>query len=107
ETNVVKLPVHQERAIDTRFKEAVLVGAIVKAFHENNGQPIGNFRLQKAVYFARRQMGEGALDKDYLRKAAGPYNPKMRYSGGIKIAMEKKWIKRATGKYGEGNAPGN
>src|SRR5690606_37727956 len=47
------------------------------------------------------------LDEDYLRKAAGPYNPKMRYSGGIKIATDKNWIKRATGKYGEGNALGD
>lgn len=102
--NVFQLPAKQKAEIDTPFKEAVLVGAIVKAFHEDNGQPIGNFRLQKAVYFARRQMGESALDRDYLRKAAGPYNPKMRYSGGIKIATDKNWIKRATGKYGEGNA---
>ena len=107
EANVVQLPAKQKGEIDTPFKEAVLVGAIVKAFHEDNGQPIGNFRLQKAVYFARRQMGESALDKDYLRKAAGPYNPKMRYSGGIKIAADKNWIKRATGKYGEGNALGD
>ena len=105
--NVVQLPAKQKPEIDTPFKEAVLVGAIVKAFHEDNGQPIGNFRLQKAVYFARRQMGESALDKDYLRKAAGPYNPKMRYSGGIKIATDRNWIKRATGKYGEGNALGD
>ncbi|MFK4061278.1 restriction endonuclease subunit S [Brucella anthropi] len=103
---VVRLPVQQEPVSDNPFKEAVLVGAIVKAFHEDNGQPIGNFRLQKAVYFARRQMGESALDKEYLRKAAGPYNPAMRYSGGIKIATDKNWIKRATGKYGEGNALG-
>ena len=104
EANVIQLASKQETEIDKPFKEAVLVGAIVKAFHDDSGQPIGNFRLQKAVYFARRQMGESALDKDYLRKAAGPYNPKMRYSGGIKIAMDKKWIRRATGKYGEGNA---
>lgn len=66
-----------------------------------------NPRLHGSVYFARRQMGERALDKDYLRKAAGPYNPTMRYSGGIKIAADKNWIKRATGKYGEGNALGD
>ena len=107
EANVVQLSAKQKAEIDTSFKEAVLVGAIVKAFQEDNGQPLGNFRLQKAVYFARRQMGESALDKDYLRKAAGPYNPKMRYSGGIKIATDKNWIKRATGKYGEGNSLGD
>ncbi|WP_245502786.1 restriction endonuclease subunit S [Rhizobium ruizarguesonis] len=106
EATVVEFP-SKQASIDAPFKEAVLVGAIVKAFHEDNGQPIGNFRLQKAVYFARRQMGESALDRDYLRKAAGPYNPKMRYSGGIKIATDKNWIQRATGKYGEGNALGD
>jgi len=106
EANVVQLPAKQKFEIETPFKEAVLVGAIVKAFYQDEGQPIGNFRLQKAVYFARRHMGENALDKDYLRKAAGPYNPKMRYSGGIKIAADKNWIKRGTGKYGEGNTLG-
>lgn len=104
--NVVRLPSAQPTAIDTPFKEAVLVGAIVKAFHQDSRQPIGNFRLQKAVYFARRHLGESALDKDFLRKAAGPYNPSMRYSGGIKIATDKKWVERSAGKYGEGSALG-
>ncbi|WP_259781036.1 restriction endonuclease subunit S [Aestuariispira ectoiniformans] len=107
EANVIQIPTTQDTVIDTSFKEAVLVGAIIRAFQEDNGQPIGNFRLQKAVYFARRHMGERVLDKNYLRKAAGPYNPTMRYSGGIKIATEKNWVKRATGKFGEGNAPGD
>ncbi|MBP1885711.1 restriction endonuclease subunit S [Sinorhizobium mexicanum] len=102
--SVVDFPQLQTTAIDAPFKEAVLVSAIVKAFYQDGGQPIGNFRLQKAVYFARRHMGESALDKDYLRKAAGPYNPSMRYSGGIKIATDKEWIKRATGRFGEGHA---
>ena len=75
-------PITQAIAVDNRFKEAVLVGAIIKAFDELRGQPIGNFRLQKAVYFARRFMGERALDKHFFRKAAGPYSPSMRYAGG-------------------------
>jgi len=104
--NVVSLPQAQPASIDTPFKEAVLVGAIIKAFHEEGGQPLGNFRLQKAVYFARRFMGERALDQQYLRKAAGPYNPSMRYSGGVKIALEKNWIAPATGKFGPGHSPG-
>jgi type I restriction enzyme S subunit len=96
----------QTAGIDTPFKEAVLVGAIVQAFQAAPGQPLGNFRLQKAVYFARRYMGERALDAQYLRKAAGPYNPSMRYAGGIKIATEKKWVARARGDFGEGTALG-
>lgn len=105
--NVVSLPTAQSTAINSPFKEAVLVGAIVKTFHEDGGQPLGNFRLQKAVYFARRFMGERALDQEYFRKAAGPYNPTMRYSGGVKIAHDKNWIVSATGKYGPGHSTGS
>lgn len=105
--NVVSLPVPSGRSeVDSRFKEAVLVAAIIKAFHEEGGQPLGNFRLQKAVYFARRFLGETVLDGEYLRKAAGPYNPTMRYSGGIKVALDKNWITPASGKYGPGHSPG-
>jgi len=106
-STVVALPVRSEpTTVDMPFKEAVLVGAIISAFHEEGGQPLGNFRLQKAVYFARRFMGETALDGEYLRKAAGPYNPTMRYSGGMKVALEKNWIAPATGEYGPGHSPG-
>lgn len=107
-STVVALPVRpQPEVVDTPFKEAVLVGAIINAFHEEGGQPLGNFRLQKAVYFARRFMGETALDGEYLRKAAGPYNPTMRYSGGMRVSLDKNWIAPATGKYGPGHSPGS
>lgn len=89
------------------YGEAVLVGAIVKAFQDDGSQPVGNFRLQKSVYFARRHMGERALEQEFLRKAAGPYNPTMRYSGGIKIAEDKNWIVRAKGAHGEGSTLGD
>ncbi len=105
--NVVSLPVPSGPSeVDNRFKEAVLVAAIIKAFHEVGGQPLGNFRLQKAVYFARRFLSETALEGEYLRKAAGPYNPTMRYSGGMKVALDKNWISPASGKYGPGHSPG-
>lgn len=105
---VVSLPVLRVAdTVDTPFKESVLVAAIINTFHQDGGQPLGNFRLQKAVYFARRFMGESALDSEYLRKAAGPYNPAMRYSGGIKLALEQNWIAPAIGKFGDGHAPGS
>src|SRR3546814_6742977 len=68
--------------------------------------PIGNFRLQKAVYFARRKMGEHVGEMAYLRKAAGPYNPSMKYSGGIAIAKQKNWLREARGRFGFGHVPG-
>ena len=94
-------------SVDSKFKEAVLVGAIVNTFFDDGGEPIGNFRLQKAVYFARRHNGEDALDKAFLKKAAGPYNPAMKYSGGIAISKSKNWLREAKGRYGFGHVPGS
>ncbi len=92
--------------VDTKFQEAVLVAAIVNTFFETGGEPIGNFRLQKAVYFARRKMGEHVGEMAYLKKAAGPYNPAMKYSGGIAIAKRKSWLREARGRFGFGHVPG-
>jgi hypothetical protein len=92
--------------VDTKFQEAVLVAAIVSTFFQAGGEPIGNFRLQKAVYFARRQMGEHIGEMAYLKKAAGPYNPSMKYSGGIAIAKQKNWLREARGRFGFGHVPG-
>jgi len=89
-----------------KFKEAVLVGAVVQAFFDDGGEPLGNFRIQKSVYFARRHMGETALNEEFLRKAAGPYNPTMKYSGGIKIAKDKGYIREAKGRFGFGHISG-
>ncbi|MFK0332201.1 restriction endonuclease subunit S [Rhizobium sp. NPDC090275] len=94
------------RLSDARIKEAVLASAVVNSFFEDGGEPIGNFRLQKAVYFARRHLGDYGVDKEYLKKAAGPYNPTMKYSGGIAIAKAKEWIFEAKGRYGFGHIPG-
>ncbi|TBF80813.1 restriction endonuclease subunit S [Rhizobium leguminosarum] len=88
------------------LSEALLVSAIVLAFYADGGQPLGNFRLQKAVYFARRYRGDGIHNMAYLKKAAGPYNPTMKYSGGIFIAKSQNWIREAKGKYGFGHIPG-
>lgn len=93
-------------SVDTKFQEAVLVAAIVNTFFQAGGEPIGNFRLQKAVYFARRKMGEHVGEMAYLRKAAGPYNPSMKYSGGIAIAKQKNWLRQARGRFGFGHVPG-
>lgn len=91
---------------DDRTFEAVLVSAVVGAFFDRSAEPIGNFRLQKAVYFARRRIGDAQVNSDYLRKAAGPYNPKMRYSGGIAVAKSQGWIREARGRFGFGHIKG-
>ncbi|MBN8850047.1 MAG: restriction endonuclease subunit S [Sphingomonas sp.] len=91
---------------DDRVFEAVLVTAVVDAFFERSPEPLGNFRLQKAVYFARRRIGDTQVNSDYLKKVAGPYNPKMRYSGGIAVAKSQGWIREARGRFGFGHIRG-
>jgi type I restriction enzyme S subunit len=91
---------------DDRVFEAVLVTAVVNAFFARSAEPLGNFRLQKAVYFARRRIRDAQVNIDYLKKAAGPYNPKMRYSGGIAVAKSQGWIREARGRFGFGHIRG-
>jgi len=84
--------------------EASLVAAIVQAFHEKSGEPIGNFRLQKAVYFIQRRLGV-PTHSAFLKKAAGPYNPTLKYRGGIADALNRQLIKQSRGRYGFGYVP--
>ena len=51
-------------------------------------------------------MGEHVGEMAYLKKAAGPYNPSMKYSGGIAIAKQKNWLREARGRFGFGHVPG-
>lgn len=102
----IKAPHQTTAKTNEKFKEAVLVGAVVQAFFDDGGEPLGNFRIQKSVYFARRHMGETALNEEFLRKAAGPYNPTMKYSGGIKIAKDRGYIREARGRFGFGHITG-
>lgn len=104
--NSVRQPTYHGLDADEKVKEAALVAAIIKAFFVAGGEPIGNFRLQKAVYFARRKMGEHAGEMAYLKKVAGPYNPSMKYSGGIAVAKHRSWLREARGRFGFGHMPG-
>ena len=97
---------NQSTGENAKFKEAVLVGAMVKIFFNEGGVPLGNFRIQKGVYFARRYMGEVSLDQEFLRKAAGPYSPSMKFSGGIRIAKDKNFIREARSRFGFGHVVG-
>ena len=54
--------------------------------------PLGRMRYTKLLYLLHRHK-EGRAE-GYLKKAAGPYNPRMRYGGPERIAIEKKYIRR-------------
>jgi len=68
------------------FHEAVVLSAIV-AFMGDQNYPLGRFRRQKFAYLLHRHAGDGT--EGFLKKAAGPYNPTIRYTDeGIAIKSE-------------------
>ncbi len=52
--------------------------------------PLGWFRQQKFAYFVKRKAGMDVTD-DYLKKAAGPYNPQAGYRA-ESIAIRKNYV---------------
>jgi len=74
---------------NTHFNEAVILGVLAKHF-ATNGYPLGRLRRTKFAYLLHRHC-EG-LAQGFLKKAAGPYNPTIRYGGGEKIALNKGYV---------------
>ena len=74
---------------DEQFDDAVLISAIVNAFYTPQ-YPLGRKKVQKLLYLARRF--QNAAPSGFLKKAAGPYKPSARYSGGEKIAQKSGYV---------------
>ena len=103
-TEVVEFPRGEEartkptRQATEQFKEAILVAALVRGWGTPQ-YPLGNKRLQKGVYFIHRKAEHDTHTK-FRRHAAGPYNPDMKYRGGIGIAKRNGYLQeRTSGKY--------
>lgn len=60
--------------------------------------PLGRKRYTKLSYLFHRYSDNKI--QDYLRKAAGPYNPKTKYGGPEKIALNSKYIQNWKGDKG-------
>jgi len=67
------------------FNEAVVISMLAKHFGTEQF-PLGRKRYTKLSYLLHRHMEKQA--EGYLKKAAGPYNPKTRYGGPERIAVE-------------------
>ncbi len=79
------------------FKEAVIIAALADKFGSTDF-PLGRKRCTKLTYLLHRR-AEGET-QGYLKKAAGPYNPKTRYAGPESIAQKSRYIKEhRNGKY--------
>jgi type I restriction enzyme S subunit len=71
------------------FKEAVLISVLTDKFGSVKF-PLGRKRYTKFSYLFHRHTDNKT--EGYLKKAAGPYNPKTKYGGPEKIALQNKYI---------------
>ncbi len=71
------------------FNEAVVIAVLADKFGSNE-YPLGRKRYTKLSYLLHRYYQESI--SAYKKKAAGPYNPKTRYSGAEKIATNSQYI---------------
>jgi len=72
------------------FNEAVVIATLANRFADKR-HPLGRKRYTKLAYLLHRYANEDV--GGYLPKAAGPYNPRTRYAGPEKIALEKDYVR--------------
>ncbi|MAT40101.1 MAG: hypothetical protein CL946_10915 [Ectothiorhodospiraceae bacterium] len=85
----VKKP--EERKHNWAINEAVIVAVLANHFGTEQ-YPLGRKRCTKLTYLLHRHI-EGDAD-GYLKKAAGPYNPKVKYKGPEAIALKNGYIQK-------------
>ena len=74
-----------------QFNEAVVIAALADQFGSEEF-PLGRLRYTKFSYLLHRH-SDGVIG-GYLKKAAGPYNPRTRYGGPERIAETKGYTRR-------------
>ncbi len=87
---VINVATAGKKHASPQFQEAILISALVRALSDNKFS-LSRYRYTKFSYFIHRKMGDDVLGS-YLKKAAGPYNPKTRYEGPESIAIKHKYI---------------
>lgn len=102
---VITLPVaglqaaKQARAHNQQINEAVVIAVLAHRFGSEQ-YPLGRKRRTKLAYLLHRH-SEGVAE-GFQKKAAGPYNPKIRYGGAEKIALTNKYVQMRKAAKGEG-----
>ena len=74
-----------------QFNEAVVIAVLAGRFGSEE-YPLGRMRYTKLSYLLHRHV-EGRAE-GYLKKAAGPYNPRTRYGGPEEIALKNHYVRR-------------
>jgi type I restriction enzyme, S subunit len=81
---------------NTQINEAVVI-AVLSARFGSDKFPLGRFRRTKLSYLLHRHVEHEAAG--FMKKAAGPYNPRTRYGGAEKIALQNRYVRvLSTGK---------
>lgn len=81
------------------FHEAVILSTVVSLFASEQF-PLGRFRRQKFAYLLHRHAQEST--QGFLKKAAGPYNPTIRYKD-EQIAIKSNYVaEHGKGKFVQG-----
>ena len=80
------------RKATREFRQASILAWVVAELHES-GRAVSRFRAGKMIYLIERGQDLG-LFQHYLKQAAGPYDPQLRYGGPEKIAVEDhQWLR--------------
>ena len=84
---------------NTQINEAVVI-AVLSAKFGSDKFPLGRFRRTKFSYLLHRHVEHEAAG--FIKKAAGPYNPRTRYGGAEKIALQNRYVRILHTERGEG-----
>ena len=79
------------RTASPQFQQAAVIAWVVQRLH-SKGHPVSRFRAGKMIYFIERTK-QLALFQNYLKQAAGPYDPSLRSRGPEDIAIrQRQWL---------------
>jgi type I restriction enzyme S subunit len=86
-----------QRSHNAQFNEAVVIAVLVHGFGTEQF-PLGRFRRMKFTYLLHRHIEHET--EGFLKKAAGPYNPSIKYGGAEKIALKNGYVREhSSGKF--------
>lgn len=97
--NVIPL---KKKQGNLKFREAILISAIVRAFYAPKIGSVSRQWYQKISYLHKRKMNDESammyeLLEEYGKKSAGPYKREMRYHGPEGITLSNEYLE-AVGK---------
>jgi type I restriction enzyme S subunit len=85
-----EVPAATVKPHNQKINEAVVIAALTKNFGSEEW-PLARVRRTKLAYLLHRH-AEGRAD-GFLKKAAGPYDPRVRYKGPESIALKKGYVR--------------